>query len=141
MVTPALISYSDFSCASLRHGDVKSVVYLRSDHILDLAPYTSLRILRLSPRYKSAYLLYANELVEQLTPDINICPALQLVEFNMSSFSQEKPGFESSKREIIELIRAVRPCVEVVFTTEVTPMPGSMQEVSVSTQGSSLLAV
>jgi hypothetical protein len=136
MVTPALISYTEFASPRLRHSDVKSVIYLGSNHIPDLAPYTSLRILVLSASYPSMYVLSASKLVEQLTQDINTCPALQRTEFYLSRFGKEDPEIEKG---IIEKIRAVRPGVGVVFTTGITPMPRSIEESLVSVLGSSLL--
>jgi len=140
MVTPALISYTEFAGATLRHSDIKFVIHLRSDHVPYLVPFKNLRMLVLSPQYTSTYVLCAGNLVKQLTQDINTCPTLQYVEFTLSGFGYENPRVETSKREIIEEIRAVRPGVEVVFTTKVTPMPGSMEESLVSVLGSSPLA-
>jgi hypothetical protein len=142
MVTPGIISYDEFagaSTASGLHDDVKSVIHLRSSHVFDLAPCTSLRVLRLVPAYYTTHLLCARDLAEQLKRDVNTCPALQLVEFVLAGFGEEDPDIEPNK-EIIEEIRAARPGIEVAFTNAIKPMPRSTEESPVSVLGSSLLS-
>jgi F-box-like len=142
MVTPALVSYYEFagsSTASSLHGDVKSVVNLRSSHVFDLAPFTNLRLLQLVPAYYTTHVVCARKITEQLTRDVNACPALQLIELYLSVLGEEDPYIESNKG-ITEEIRAARPGIEVVVTTESKHLPGLMDESPVSVLRSSLLA-
>jgi hypothetical protein len=125
MVTPSLISYSFFSeipASRLPHRDVKSVIYFQSRHIPDLAPFTSLRVLLVWSTPKGPTpILCASKLAEQLRQDINICPALQLVEFQVYVDNEEE------KSESITRIMSARPGTEVLFTNHFRPMPGSRE--------------
>jgi hypothetical protein len=128
MVTPSLISYQELQktpAPRLRHGDVKSVTHLRTHHIHDLAPFTSLRVLWLWLSGPSTPVFCASMLAEQLRQNINTCPALQLVEFQRCLYREE------SRIESITRIRSARPDIEVLFTSESCPMPGSIGEDSV----------
>jgi len=136
MVTPALISYDDCTLGGTvsrsRHNDVKSVINLRTSHVPDLTPYSSLRMIRLWPSFQSSYIACAGKLAEQLKKNDNACPALQLAEVHIPKFRGEESAEESKEKGIVEKIRRARPGVEIVFTTEFKPMPGSMQESKVS---------
>jgi hypothetical protein len=136
MVTPVLISYDDFTVAHAvsrsLHGDVRSVINLRTSQVPDLVPYITLRMLRLSPSYKSSYITCAGKLAEQLKKNVTACPALQLIEVHISKFGVEDPADESKKKAVIKKIKRARPGIAIVFTTEFKPMPGSMQESKVS---------
>jgi hypothetical protein len=130
MVTPSLISYREIflniPASRLRHGDVKSVTYFQSNHIPDLALFTNLRVLWVSSSLRAPTpVLCASKLAEQLRQDINICPALQLVEFQITMYKEEE------KSGSITRITSARPGTEVLFTNNFRPMPGSIGESSV----------
>jgi hypothetical protein len=131
MVTPALTTYEDVVMSRIEsqphHGDVKSVMDFRCSHLPDLAPYVNLHMIRLMP-FGLSYLQAARNLVEQLEQNANLCPALQRAEVYVSKLDGEVMGDDPTHREIFEKFRKVRPGTEVVFTSDFTHMPGSMQE-------------
>jgi hypothetical protein len=84
--------------------------------------------------------MLASQMAEQLGRDRNICSALQTIQFQVMDMRGEASKAESTKNRIIEAIGKARPGVEVVFADHFAPMPGSMDEISVSIQLPTLLS-
>ena len=135
-VTPALISYEEYTGDRLLprvlHKDVQSVIHLRSSSIIKLSSYLNLRTLHWSmPDQFPVIISFARQLTAQLR-DRNTCPALRVVALHAFPSETNQPDYESAKHKVPGMIKKARSNVEVLFTTKVKHLPGSMREIEVS---------
>lgn len=135
-VTPKLVSLElkmqDSQLPVSLHDDVGGVLHLRTDNTSQLAKYSSLRVLQLQilPKTTSKSLIdKANEFIEPLRTDANICPALETVDvFTHSLGTHGCEKWKESKVESKKSVLAPRPCIEINVVDVRNALPGSRED-------------
>lgn len=134
VVTPRLVSYEQTAAVYPPwsfdlHGDVKRVLHLLTDHIFELANYSSLRSLQLQVSWYrgETFTSKLDKLMKDLRKDPSVCPALESIEIFPSDYPQfrDRMEWETLMPKIKETIQTPRPWIKLSIVEKPSSTPAS----------------